>query len=70
MTQVWCCGVAKGAKIVFERGKMVKADSLQSLNERMKTMDLDKNEIYPLVFCLSEIPVYKRPQESKRHRMQ
>ena len=46
MTQVWCCGVANGAKIVFERGKMVKADSLQSLNERMKTMDLDKNEIY------------------------
>ena len=46
MTQVQCCGVAKCAKIVFERRKMVKADSLQSLNERMKTMDLDKNEIY------------------------
>ena len=39
-----CYGVAKCVEIVFERGKMVKG--LQVMNERMKTIDLDDNEIY------------------------
>ena len=40
-----CYGVAIYAGVVFERGKMVKGEGLQVLNERMKTIDLDENEI-------------------------
>ena len=40
-----CYGVAKCAEILFETGKMVKGEGLQVLNERIKTMDPDKNEI-------------------------
>ena len=40
-----CYGVAKYAGVVFERGKMVKGEGLQVLNERMKTIDFDENEI-------------------------
>ena len=36
--------VLKCAKIIFKHGKMVKG--LQVLEERMKTMDPDENEIY------------------------
>ena len=36
----------KCAEIVFERGKMVRGEGLQVLQERMKTMDPDQNEIY------------------------
>ena len=31
---------------MFERGKMVRGEGLEVLEERMKTMDPDKNEIY------------------------
>ena len=31
---------------MFERGKMVTGEGLEVLEERMKTMDPDKNEIY------------------------
>ena len=41
-----CYRVAKCTKIVFERGKMVKGEGLQVLNERMKTINPAKNEIY------------------------
>ena len=41
-----CYGVAKRAEIVFERGKMVRGEGLPVLEERMKTMDPDENEIY------------------------
>ena len=41
-----CYSVAKCVEIIFERGKMVKGEGLQVLNERMKTVDPDKNEIY------------------------
>ena len=41
-----CYGVAKCAEIVFERGKMVRGEGLQVLEERMESMDPDKNEIY------------------------
>ena len=40
-----CYGIAKCAEVVFERGKMVKGESLQVLNERMKTIDPEENEI-------------------------
>ena len=41
-----CYGVAKCAETVFERGKMVRGEGLSLLEERMKTMDPDENEIY------------------------
>jgi len=41
-----CYGVSKCADIVFDHGNMVKGEGLPVLEERMKTMDPDKNEIY------------------------
>ena len=38
-----CYGVPKCAEIVFERGKMVRGEGLEVLEERMKTIDPDKN---------------------------
>ena len=40
-----CYGVAKCAEVIFGRGKIVKDESLQVLNERMKTIDPEENEI-------------------------
>ena len=34
-----CYGVVKCAETIFEKGKMVKDEDLQVLNERMKIMD-------------------------------
>ena len=41
-----CYGVAKCAEIVFERGKMVKGEGLEVLEERMNAMDPDENDVY------------------------
>ena len=41
-----CYGVSKCAEIVFERSNMVRGEGLEVLEERMKTMDPDKYEIY------------------------
>ena len=41
-----CYGVVKCAETIFEKGKMVKDEDLQVLNERMKIMDPNENEIY------------------------
>ena len=41
-----CYGVTKCAGILFDRGKMVSGEGLPVLEERMKTMDPDENEIY------------------------
>ena len=41
-----CYGVSKCTEIVFEHGKMTKGKGLQFLEEKIKTMDLDENEIY------------------------
>ena len=41
-----CYGVSKCAEIVFERGKMVKGEGLQVLQERMKTLEPDQEEMY------------------------
>ena len=32
--------------IIFEHGQMVRGESLQVLEEKMKTMDPDESEIY------------------------
>ena len=40
-----CYGVSKCAEIIFEDGKMVR-EGLQVLEERIKTMDPDENEVY------------------------
>ena len=41
-----CYGISKCAEIIFERVKMIKGEGLEVLEERMKTMDPDDNEIY------------------------
>ena len=41
-----CYGVSKCAEIVFERGKMIKGEGLQVLQEKMKTKNPDDNETY------------------------
>ena len=41
-----CYGVAKCVEIVFGRGKIVRGEGLPVLEERLKTMDPDENEIY------------------------
>ena len=41
-----CYGVSKCAEIVFQSGKIVRKEELEVLEERMKTMDPDKYEIY------------------------
>ena len=41
-----CYAVSKCAEIVFERGKMVKREGLEVLEERMKAIDQDENEVY------------------------
>ena len=41
-----CYGVAKCAEIIFERRKVVKDQGLQELNENLKIMDPEENEIY------------------------
>ena len=40
-----CYRATKCAEVVFERRNMVKGEGLQVLNERMKTIDPDENEI-------------------------
>ena len=40
-----CYGVSKCAEIVFERGKMVKGKGLEILEERIKVIGPDENEI-------------------------
>ena len=37
-----CYGISKCAEIVFERGKMVRGEGLEILEERMKTIDPDE----------------------------
>ena len=41
-----CHGVSKCAEIVFEHGKIVKGEGLQVLQERMKTLNPDQEEMY------------------------
>ena len=69
-----CYGVAKCAEVVFERGKMVKGEGLQVLNERMRTIDPDENEIYKFLGVeqadgIKKKEVYNRVKEEISRRM-
>ena len=46
-----CYGVKKCAEIVFKKGKMIKGEGLTVLEEKMKALDPNKNEIYTLLGC-------------------
>ena len=41
-----CYGITKCIEILFEHGKMIKGEGLPVLQERMKTMDPDENDVY------------------------
>ena len=68
-----CQGVAKRLDIIFERGKMVKGEEFQVLNERMKTIDSAENEIYKFfgveVADGIQKEVYNRLKEEINRRM-
>ena len=46
-----CYGVKKCAEIVFKKGKMIKVEGLTVLEEKMKALDPNKNEIYTFLGC-------------------
>ena len=46
-----CYRVKKCAEIVFNRGRMVKAEGLDVLAERMKALDPKQNENYMFLGC-------------------
>ena len=46
-----CYGVKKCAEIVFRKGKMVKGEGLPVLEEKMKALDSEKNEVYKFLGC-------------------
>ena len=58
-----CYGVSKCAEIVFEHGKMVRGERLEVLEERMKTMAPDENEIYKFL-GIEQAEARKQKQES------
>ena len=69
-----CYGVSKCAEIIFKNGKMVKGEGLQVLEERMKSMDPDENEIYKFLGIeqadgIRTKAVYERVQEEVAKRM-
>ena len=69
-----CYGVAKCAKIVFEKWKMVKGEGLQVLNKIMKTMDPEENEIYKFLGVeqtdgIKKKQMYNRVKEEVSRRM-
>ena len=46
-----CYGVKKCAEIVFRKGKMVKGEGLPVLEEKLKALDPEKNEVYKFLGC-------------------
>ena len=46
-----CYRVKKCAEIVFRKGKMVKGEGLPVLEEKMKALDPEKNEVYKFLGC-------------------
>ena len=69
-----CYGVARCAEVVFERRKMVRGEGLQVLNEKMKTIDSDENEIYKFLGVkqadgIKHKEVYNRVKEEISRRM-
>ena len=69
-----CYGVSKCAEIVFERGKMIKGEGLQVLQERMKALDPTQDEMYRFLGVeqsngIKAKNVYKRVKEEVTSRM-
>ena len=46
-----CCGLKKCAEIVFRKGKMVKGEGLPVLEEKMKALDPQKNDVCKFLGC-------------------
>ena len=46
-----CYGLKKCVEIVFRKGKMVKREGLPVLEEKMKALDPEKNEVYKFLGC-------------------
>ena len=70
-----CYGVAKCAEIIFEKGKMVKGEGLQVLQERMKSMDPDQKEIYKFLGVeqadgIKTKKIYSRVKDEINRRLQ
>ena len=69
-----CYGVSNCAEIIYQNGKMVRGEGLQVLEERMKTMDPDENEIYKFlgieqVDGIKTKAVYERVKEEVTKRV-
>ena len=70
-----CYGISKCAEIIFECGKMIKGEGLEVLEERMKTMDPDENEIYKFLGIeqadgIKMKRVFERVKEEVKKRVQ
>ena len=46
-----CCGVKKCAEIVFRKGKMVKGEGLPVLEQKMKALDPERNDVCKFIGC-------------------
>lgn len=69
-----CYGVKKCAEIVFIRGKMVKGEGLEVLEERMKALDPESNESYKFLGCeqaekINTDTVFERVKDEVERRM-
>ena len=69
-----CYGVSKCAEIIFQNGKMVRGEGLQVLEERMKTMNPDENEVYKFLGIeqadgIKTKAVYKRVKDEVTKRV-
>ena len=53
-----CYGVKKCAEIVFRKGKMVKEQGLFVLEEKMKALDPEKNDVYKFFGCEKSDDIY------------
>ena len=69
-----CYGVSKCAEIIYQNGKMVRGEGLQVLEERMKMMNPDENEIYKFLGIkqadgINTKAVYERVKEEVTKRV-
>ena len=69
-----CYGVSKCAQIIYQKVKMVRGEGLQMLEERMKMMNPDENEIYKFlgikqVDGINTKAVYERVKEEVTKRV-
>ena len=70
-----CYDAVKCGEIIFERGKMIKGEGLQVLQEGMKTMDPDRKEVYRFLGVEQANgnktkEVYNRVKEKANRRLQ